>query len=248
MKNLLIFCFCFFALVNCSDIKREHVVHSDGTDNRKNAYTLEDYNLTENVDSVHTIKSRPILNSDFTTYQNDTTKMLTYSSFLKFNKKGKLIQGHYFSNDNFSLGKEEHIISENGKIIDIQFISPNNDYKHSLVQNTETKLAASDNYGDSLSNIIYSFYENDRLIKDSVVVNNGELEVLKYGYNDRGLRVSKIDESSINKRPITFLYKYLDFDEFGNWTKRIEYMEMFNLLPDSTYRCAIEERTIFYSK
>ena len=92
------------------------------------------------------------------------------------------------------------------------------------------------------------FYENDRLIRDSVVFSNGDLEVLKYGYDQRGLRVSKIDESSFNKRPITFLYKYLNFDEFGNWTKRIEYIEMFNPLPDSTYRCAIEERTIFYSK
>ena len=248
MKNLLVFSFCFLALVNCGDIKRENFVRSDGADSRKNAYTLEDYNLTENVDSVHTIKSRPILNSDFTTYQNDTTKMLTYSSFLKFDKKGRLTQGNYLSYDNFSLGKEEYIISENGKIIDIKFISPNNDYKHSLVQNTETRLATLDNYGDSLSSMIYSFYENDRLIKDSVVFSNGDLEVLKYAYDHRGLRVSKIDESSFNKRPITFLYKYLNFDEFGNWTKRIEYIEMFNPLPDSTYRCAIEERTIFYSK
>ena len=116
MKNLLVFSFCFLALVNCGDIKRENFVRSDGADNRKNAYTWEDYNLTENVDSVHTIKSRPILNSDFTTYQNDTTKMLTYSSFLKFDKKGRLTQGNYLSYDNFSLGKEEYIISENGKI------------------------------------------------------------------------------------------------------------------------------------
>jgi hypothetical protein len=148
--------------------------------------------------------------------------------------------------------KLTHIISENGKLIDFKQESfPEDDYSDSVILNTESNFNLVSYYGDSLYFKIYSFFESDRLIKDSIVVSNSEIEVNKYGYDDKGLKVNNVQElyylNGLLKKQIDYSYKYLDFDELGNWTKRIEYLKIFNSdsYTESTIPCMLEERTIF---
>ena len=244
MKNLFYLLFVLPLLCSCGDL-------SNIVDNRKNAFTLKDYNLSENIDSVHRVRSYHFINKDFMIYSNDTLKLPICNSY-HFNKKGQLFKTKWFFSDSSFKINEFHIISEIGKLIDFKQESfPEDDYSDSIILNTESNFNQVSYYGDSLDAKFYYFFESDRWIKDSIVLYNGEIEVNKYGYDDKGLKVNRVQElyylDGLTKKQIDYSYKYLDFDELGNWTKRIEYPKIFNSdsYTESKINCMLEERTIF---
>ncbi|MDG1841088.1 MAG: hypothetical protein P8I93_01935 [Crocinitomicaceae bacterium] len=256
MRLLFVFVF-LLGLASCGEDATKNVkksVRSNIVDNRKNAFTLKDYNLSENIDSVHRVRSYPFINKDFMIYSNDSLKLPIYNSY-HFNKEGQLFKTKYYTSDSSINLNEFHLISENGKLIDFKQESfPEDGYSDSVILNTESNFNQVLNFSDTLNAKHYLFFESDRFTKDSTVYSNGEIEVNKYGYDDKRLQVNRVQEfyysDGLTEKQIDYSYKYLDFDELGNWTKRIEYLQIFNSdsYTESTINCMLEERTIFFNK
>ena len=227
-------------------------VNSNIVDNRKNAFNLKDYNLSENVDSVHRVRSFPMINKDFIISYDASNLPRIYNSY-HFNQEGLLFKTKYYYSDSLINGNEYHIISKSGKIIEFQQESfPEDGFSDSITLNTNTNFNIEFNYSDTLKTETYQFYENDILTKDSsqVPYQIEQFIVNRYEYNDKGLLLNRIEKTYISDKLmeeiLDFSYKYIDFDEFGNWTKRIEYLKIFDKHTD--INCTLEERTIFYSQ
>ena len=190
--------------------------------------SLKSYNLKGNVEYFSDKKIPSILTEEWITIPDSTSSISIQNKY--FDNNGLLTELKYFDKDSVLMLKSEIIKSKTGKY------QGSKDFDKNGKQTKLTKIISStkdnletETYDQKSGDLISKSkteYENHLVKKQySESVSQGHKSEYIYKRNDEGneIEISMIMEFGNQKMERITFVKYLDFDEYGNWTKRIDY-------------------------
>lgn len=192
------------------------------------SFTLKSYNLSANVEYISDKKIPSFLTEEWSTVPDTSRAASIHNKY--FDEEGFLTESKYFDKDSLLLLRSEIIKSKTGKYQG----SKDFDKNGNLTKQTKIISSTKDNLqtetydyktGDLLSRS-KTVYDNHLVKKQySETVSQGHKSEYIYKRDDEGneIEISMIIEFGDQKMERKSFVKYLDFDEYGNWTKRIDY-------------------------
>lgn len=151
-------------------------------------------------------------------YVNDTTSWkLNYStSYIYYD--GKLLNEEtvYFSDPVYKIFYK---YERNNSDVVRKYLYENHQFKNYTEYNYSESLCVketvfSDSAGEKISEFTMHFYEDKRLIKSELYINNNKVQEIKYTYNDKGRLISEeaIPIDTIIVKPLNYFIVYEYFD------------------------------------
>lgn len=190
--------------------------------------SLKSYNLKGNVEYISDKKIPSVLTDEWKTVPDSNSSISIQNKY--FDKHGFLTELEYFDKDSVLLLKSEINKSKTGKY------QGSKDFDKNGNQTKQTKIISSSK--DNLETETYDYKSGDLISKSKTEYENhlvkkqysefvSQRHKSEYIYkrDDEGneIEISMIVEFGDQKMENKSFVKYMDFDEYGNWTKRIDY-------------------------
>lgn len=190
--------------------------------------SLRSYNLIGNVQYISDKRIPSVLIEEWNTVPDTISSTSIQNKF--FDKDGFLTELKYYDKDSVLLLTSEIIKSKTGKYQGSKDFDKNGNQTNQTIIISSTKdILETETYGHKSGDLLSKSkteYENHLVKKQySEFVNQGHNSVYFYKRNNKGneIEISMIVEIDDQKMEDISFVEYVSFDEFGNWTKRIDY-------------------------
>ena len=190
--------------------------------------SLKSYNLKGNVEYISDKKVPSLLTEEWKTVHDSTNSISIQNKY--FDKNGFLTELEYFDKDSVLLMKSEIKKSKTGKYQgSIDFDKNGNQTKQTKIILSTKDILETETHDHKSGDLISKSrteYGNHLVKKQySEFVSQGHKSEYIYKRDNEGneIEISMIVEFSDQKMESKSYVKYVDFDEYGNWTKRIDY-------------------------
>lgn len=207
--------------------------------------SLKSYNLKGNVEFFSDKKIPSILTEEWKTVPYSNSSISIQNKY--FDKNGLLTELEYFDKDSVLMLKSEIIKTKTGKYQGSKDFDKNGNQTKltKIISSTKDNLET-ETYDQKSGDLISKSkteYENNLVKKQySEFVSQGHKSEYIYKRDDEGneIEISMIVKFGDKKMENKSFVQYLDFDEYGNWTKRIDYNK------ESGNECLLTVRKIKY--
>ena len=207
--------------------------------------SLKSYNLKGNVEYFSDKKIPSILTDEWKTVPDSNSSISIQNKY--FDKYGFLTELEYFDKDSVLLLKSEINKSKTGKYQGSKDFDKNgNQTKQSKIISSSKDNLETETHDYTSGDLISKSkteYENHLVKKQySEFISQGHKSEYLYKRDDEGneTEISMIVEFGAQKIENKSFVKYVDFDEYGNWTKRIDYNK------EIGNECLVTVRRIIY--
>jgi len=204
---------------------------SNGMKTSEQSLSLKSYNLKGKIEYISDKKIPSILIDNDMETQIDTTHLTSISFQNKyFNKNGYLTNLKYYDKDSVLLINSKILFSDSGKY------KGSKDFNKEGQQLKNTKIVSSNI--DFLEIKTYDYKTGELLSKSKTEYENGLVKKQYSEFESQGhkseyiykrdnegneIEISMILEFSDQKIESKSFVKYMEFDKYGNWIKRIDY-------------------------
>ena len=207
--------------------------------------SLKSYNLKGNVEYFSDKKIPSLLTKEWKTVPDSNGTTSIQNKY--FDKNGLLTELEYFDKDSVLMLKSEIIKSKTGKYQGSKDFDKNgNQIKRTKIISSTNDILETETYDQESGDLISKSkteYENNLVKKQySEFVSQGHKSEYVYKRDDEGneIEISMIIKFGDQKMENKSFVKYMDFDKYGNWTKRIDYNK------ESGNECLLTIRKIKY--
>lgn len=209
--------------------------------------SLELYNLKGNIEYISDKKIPSVLTKEWKTVPDSNSSISIQNKY--FDKEGLLTEFKYFDKDSLLMLKSEIIKSKTGKYQGSKDFNKNeNQTKQTKIILSTRDILETETYAQESGNLISKSkteYENNLVKKQCLeFISQGHKSEYIYKRDNEGneIEISMIVEFGDQKIENKSFVQYLDFDKYGNWTKRIDYDK------ESGNECLLTIRIIKYYK
>jgi hypothetical protein len=190
--------------------------------------SLKSYNLKGKVEYFSDKKIPSILTEEWKAVPDTNSTISIQNKY--FDRDGFLINLEYYDNDSVLLLKSEINKSKTGKYRGSKSFDKNgNQINQTIIISSSKDNLEAETYDHKTGDLIskskteYENYLVKKQYSESVSPENKSEYIYKRDGEGNEIEISMIIEFGDQKMERIAFVKYLDFDEYGNWTKRIDY-------------------------